>query len=269
MKYCIRYNKNFPYLEEVDEIIIDHAPFDIVYKKFQFLIEKQLTNKRIIYVFSRSDMGHLEQEDIMTLIKIKEQFPYLSICLPSYNEKCSLLKDNNVDFFFTKIANNWESFWCILEEGVSDIYIGEDLCFELDKIKKVAEEYGIKIRTFACINQTKIKKDNFIKGFFVRPEDVNFLEQYIDVLEFWCDEKKGPTYYKIYAKDKRWFGQLNEIIIGLNSNIDNRSILPSFIEHRYKCGRSCLKGSNCNICNNIAELSQVLNEKELYFKVQK
>ena len=49
-------------------------------------------------------------------------------------------------------------------------------------------------------------------------------------MEIWAenlvDKNNIDVYYKIYAIDKEWYGDLKEFLIDWNSNLDNRFIIP-------------------------------------------
>lgn len=117
--------------------------------------------------------------------------------------------------------------------------------------------------------QSSFSETVALKKFFIRPEDTDIYSQYIDIFEFYNVDEKLDTYYKIYAIDKKWFGQLNEIIIDFNSDIDNKYIVPRFLEMRYKCGKKCFKGGHCRRCEVIEELSSSLEQSELVVKIDK
>ena len=151
----------------------------------------------------------------------------------------------------------------LLEYGVSDVYIVENLCFELDKVAEVAKKYNAQVRVFPNVAQSKFTDTSALKKFFIRPEDLDAYNEYINVIEFYNVDNKIDTYYEIYAIDKKWFGKLNEIILDFNSDIDNRYIIPRFVEKRIKCGKKCLKDGYCQRCDNIEQLSFTLEESEL------
>ena len=80
--------------------------------------------------------------------------------------------------------------------------------------------------------------------------------------EFWGDPNHIELYYGIYAIDKKWSGNLKEIIIGMKDDLNSMCILPRFGEYRTRCCRKCLKGGLCNMCNTIVELSKNLEEND-------
>ena len=79
---------------------------------------------------------------------------------------------------------------------------------------------------------------------------------------------KPEVLYEIYAQDRHWYGDLSEIISGLESNLDSRFILPHFGERRVKCQRKCLAGEKCVICEAILECSKTLQEAGLLINIK-
>ena len=82
-----------------------------------------------------------------------------------------------------------------------------------------------------------IPRGNGIIGGWVRPEDTEVYEEYIDVFEFEdCDKKKEEALYRIYAEQKSWPSDLNGLISNLNYHASGKLILPDFAKVRIFCG---------------------------------
>ena len=129
--------------------------------------------------------------------------------------------------------------------GVTDLYIAEQLGFELDKVAEVAHSNNVRIRVYPNVAQRLSKRTSALKSFFIRPDDIRLYENYVDVFDlFYYNEEKQQqnVLFDIYAKDKKWFGRLDELIIGFDNNLDSKYVIPRFGEKRIKCGRQCLKG---------------------------
>ena len=148
--------------------------------------------------------------------------------------------------------------------GVSYIFIGNDLGFYAEVLSKKAKSKNIKLRAYCNFCQTTSITNPSFKSFFIRPEDLYIYSKYISVFEFAPDTNIN-TYYEIYAKDKKWFGSLKELIIGYNheENIDNRTISPFLAIKRCSCGKKCAYQfpSSCKICDTEMELNYALNKK--------
>ena len=179
-------------------------------------------------------------------------------------------KYSEARFYFQIGCTTWDALLGFLNLKVTDVFIVEGMGFELDKIAPIVHESGAKIRVFPNIAQSSWSDTLDLQKFWIRPEDTEKYEEYIDIYEFIYEEyDQQKVYYDIYFKDKKWFGDLNEIIIGLKEPINSSCLLPSFAERRIKCGRQCLKGGKCQMCQVIYKLSKVLKEKDLLIQFKK
>lgn len=180
MKYCITYNKNNKNaIEQVEELLIQYN------EKKDFLeCLLQYPQKRIIIAF---DAINLTEEILKTIIKIKKENKEIQMALRVQKniepELISIMQENKIDFFLNYYAYNLDIFWGLVKMGVSDIYITEDLGFNLITIKSLIKEKNIIIRAFPNIAQSAWKDTEDYKKFFIRPDDIDFYSQYIDVLE--------------------------------------------------------------------------------------
>ena len=267
MKYCIDYNKKSKIIDKVDEI-------NIIYNlKDTTLLEFLLTNqtKRVNICFEELDMENqlMAVEKINDIKKSNENLQ-LFLRLQNINDNViKKIKEYNLPFYINLRVNNWDTFRGLLDLGVSDIYITEDLCFNLLSVSTIAHSRNVQLRTFPNVAQSQWSLTDALKKFFIRPEDIDEYSMYIDTIEFFGDVDKTDVLYKIYAIDKKWMGRLNEIIIGFNSELDSRFILPKFAHYRTNCRKRCVKGGSCNICGAIEDLSKTLENKGVMFTIKK
>ena len=263
MKYCLNYNKDTEhskYIHDVDEWTIIYNSKDNTLLEF---LEKY-KNKRInIYIKE-------ENIDFKFLTELCEKYNNVYIKFNG-NYYFNLVKENkpNFKFFFDTQINDWDTLIGILKLGVTDVYIVENLAFEIDKVHIIANQYNAQVRVYPNIAQSKWNDTYAIKKFFIRPEDINAYEKYIDIIEFYDVDKKIDIYYDIYKQKQKWFGRLDEIILDFNSDIDNKYIIPRFAEMRIKCGKNCLKGGSCRRCEIIEKLSNNLEKTKLVVSIDK
>lgn len=270
MRYNINYipdpNQNFKYLNEVDEITIRYNYKDTSLLDFLLLHKEQRVN---IYITDAEKF--LSNDSIELFVHIKEKYPKLNFVLFFSESEKDLLEEvqkKGLKYFFTNYVNNWDNLHHIASLKPTDVYVVEALCFELEAVSKFLHSHGIDVRCFANVAQSSAESTPALKHFFIRPEDVDFYEPYIDCIDFFGHDLKDHqinTYYKIYKYDKEWYGQLKEIIIGLKSDIDSRFIIPAFPKHRLNCGKRCLKGRRCRICETIEETAATLEKKGVIF----
>lgn len=263
MKYCIEYNKELlasPLFEEIDEVFIklDTSP------NFFSFLSNTFKDKRIIL-----DVEDFSRDFMLALEKIKELSDLdLTFYIPPTFKYLDEVKDaaaafNHISYFYDLPVGSWDQFHGIVREGVSDIIISNELGFELDKVYPIAHQYGVNVIVCPFVCQSSWSNVDKLKSFFIRPEDVKIYESYIDTFIFYGD--KSLTYCQIYQEQK-WFGNLKEIIVGLDRDLDSRFILPNFGEARVKCRKRCFKGGSCKICERIYQLSETLKDKRIMVK---
>lgn len=263
MNYCIDYKKDYKYFDEVSE-------FTIKYRKdldIQKLSKFQGKRINIAITTANDARDFIEWKAIYLLKSIKDIDLHIKL-IYGMDEIAELCKKHKIPFFYELIATQWDGLNGLAEEEVSDIYIGEDLGFEIKKVAEVLHNRGIKVRAFPNIAQSVWQGTAAYRKFFIRPEDMYLYEDYIDSCEFFNSIHNNETYYKIYAIDKKWEGNLSECIIDLDQSLDNRFLIPEFGTKRFNCEKRCAKGQSCSICNQIMKLSNTLKEKQLQVEIK-
>lgn len=257
MKSCIEWRKGFKFLPQIDEFNIDFRNKEIQLTRFLELYAKsQRVNIRLPEDYTKDNIELLEAA--------YDKGYNIAIILPDiyYTER---LKEKGVPFYLSKAVDTWDEFCGFLSIGVSDIFITGELGFELDKVSSIAKERDVQIRCYANIIQSSWKNERGIKGFFIRPEDVDFYSNYVDVIEFYDSVDQQNVLYEVYFHSKEWNGKLREIIKGIVSDVDNYYILGSeFARRRSQCGKKCLKGERCELCDRLIELADSLEKSPDY-----
>jgi hypothetical protein len=174
----------------------------------------------------------------------------------------------NLPYFFIEPISSLDDFEGVINYGVSDIYVANELGFYLEKISPICKAKGIAIRVYPNVAQSSSKfLTPNLKTFFIRPDDVETYEPYVDVLEFWGPIDKQSVLYDIYH-DGRWQGRLQDVILELDDDIDNTRIMPVFGEARTCCRKVCAY-DQCHICDHIKSAAATLEVKELKLKRKK
>ena len=268
MKYCVKYDKTFKYNNIIDEVTITYNRKDTSLLEFLQLFSN---NKCRVNIYINNEQDFIDNNCLSFFIALAAKHPEVNFALKlkeyhydnnNINQIYEGIKNSgqNIPFFFETIVKDWDTLHGHINMHPTDIYIAEELCFQLVSVATVLHENNIKVRTFANVGQSSWKQTPALKKFFIRPEDVEVYEPYIDVLEFFGREDSIETYYKI---EKKWFGKLNEVILDLDTDIDSRFLLPSFAERRINCGKRCLKGRPCQICEATEQLSALLEKNNL------
>lgn len=183
----------------------------------------------------------------------------IKAAIPVSAETAKLYRDSKIPFFFSSVAHTWEEIYSYAEMGVSDIAVGGDLCFELDKVAAYLHPRNISVRV--TVDYADRGAYNIIpsaQAFFIRPEDIHLYEPFVDIFDIQSDKEAVIRAYK----SGHWYGNIQEIIPNLDCAIDTKYLMRDFAKRRVKCGRRCLKGSSCNICNSAIELSGSLKDND-------
>lgn len=256
MKYCVDYFNHIQGLNNADEYTIKYNKQNDAL--ITFLQKNQ--NKTINLAIEEK----LNDADYQTLKVIYNTFSNFKLRFEQYNtDEIEDIVECGIPFFFANRVNNWDLYLGLISLGVTDIYIVEDMCFDLERVSAIAKKEDIQLRTYANVAQSAWADSDGIKKFWIRPEDIEIYEKYIDVVEFFGNPQQCGVLLNIYKNNKRWFGPLEEIIIGLKHPIDSKYIVPEFAEKRVSCQKQCLKGGKCRICDRVVELSKVLEEAQL------
>ncbi len=256
MKSCIEWRKDFKYLPQIDEFIIDYKE-NKSKELVKFLNQYAKTQRVIIRVDNTIEKKEI---DFLELLATQNNYNIAILFRTLYPTDIQErnLKELKIPFFITTIAINWEELREILDLGVSDVYIGGMLGFDLERVNKIIPE-GIQVRSYVNVCQANWDNSEGFKTFFIRPEDLNYYGNFIDVFEFYESEDTQNTLYEVYFHEQEWNGDLREIIKGLKLNINNYYILgPEFARRRAQCRRKCIKGERCELCDGLVDLTKSL-----------
>ena len=58
------------------------------------------------------------------------------------------LKTRQIPFYYNQVVDNWDVLNGLIAEGVSDVFIGNSLGFELDQVAEVAHADNVKVRVY-------------------------------------------------------------------------------------------------------------------------
>jgi len=259
---CVPFMLDFPYNDDIKE-------FDIVFNHLDDSLEDLMVflktyNDRRINIFS--EVLNISIDLMLSLIKINPNI-YFKLDIEEFH-RAEELQSKNIKFYFNFFVNSWDALWSFKNSGVAEIYITDELGFNLKNIKKLLGE-DIKLRAFVNLSQKQdpFKNNEDIKSFFIRPEDLEAYSNYINSFEFVYEDKTQiKTLYKIYSIDKKWKGYLSTLIVNFSEVVNNTNIPPSFAQFRLNCDKKCYKKENgCNLCIKALELAMIMDIENLSF----
>lgn len=188
------------------------------------------------------------------------------IRLDSYNypDYSEYLIENDYRFFYdyTMAAYNWISLSKYVNNHPTDIYIVDDLVYDLWKVKKYCDDSNVRLRVIL----NKIPSWNLDiedpKTPIYTPNSYEYLNNFYNTAEFVYDsELQLEALYKIWFVKHRWKSNLQEINNELTFELDNRCLSPMYVESRSECGLKCIKGGTCRKCHEFIKLAETLKSK--------
>ena len=271
MKYCGQYSNKID-MSLFDEISIIYNKQDSQLISF---LQEHLNQRIILIVKDIEDFLQAEEWKKLNAIHEKYSAFNFAVCFknlctfqeaPSALQHC--MQELKVPFFTGHIVTNFDQLQYLCNLGVSDVYLAEDICFDLKRARAVCERYKVQIRAFPNVGQCSVKSGPALKKFFIRPEDVEVYSDCIDTLEFWGPLDRQVTLLQIYKKGI-WFGDLKDLILDFDLSFDSKTIIPDFARIRKNCGRRCMKGEHCSICDTMYQISQKLADRNIIIKQKK
>lgn len=266
MKYSVNYSNKIK-LDDFDEIIIRYEEQDR--ELITFLQDHQAQE---VVLCVREVDKFIADEHWRLINAIYETYKNFSVCLyPARRftefsaEELRAIAELKMPWFTGSLVTTFDQLNYLLSIGASQVYLTEDICFDLVRAKRVCSANHALIRIFPNIAQASIQTTPSLKKFFLRPEDVEEYSDCIDIIEFWGPLDRQVILRRIYNKG-HWYGDLNDLILDLHLSLDSRRLLNQFGEARKTCGRKCLKGSSCAICDKMEALSHKFEEKHILVK---
>lgn len=181
---------------------------------------------------------------------------------------------NKIPFFFGHnfLITSYTQLKDFVENiGVSAVYIGDDLVHNIEQVADYCHSHDIKIRLVAnrIPSASSFKGINAISWFLI-PEEVDYYQNFIDVIEFDCETPDGYDYVaakalkKIFFEKKRWKAPLKEINKDLQSDILGSTFKSNSFTISANCKLGCMvHNSHCNFCQSRYQLAEALQEKKL------
>jgi len=268
MKYCLRYYSLSQYKNTADELMIIYDKNNI--KLIDFAKERPAEQRLIVFV-QKDITEEYDIDDIDIFAAAAKEHPNIAFKLPPEISPAPF-KEKKLPYFYNFFTSTWDDVIGLANMGVSDIYVCNMLGFDIASVSAYCKSHNIKVRVFPNVAQSNFnltfEEEDFEKDivkFFIRPEDVQTFEEYVDCMEFWGLVQDQDKVYHIY-KEEKWLGKLSQIIIGYRGSAYNRELSNMFALHRTMCKKRC-NYKNCSMCYQFVRLSTELfeNDKTLQY----
>lgn len=195
--------------------------------------------------------------------------------LPEQWPQISELQENEVKFFLDSSmpVSSYSQLAEAMDMGVSDIYIADDLTYNLKDVRYICESNCVQLRTILNrIPMTTLNKGKDVKSTIYRPQDIDYIEQYYDVFEFDCGDPYNwnvfDVLFKAFFINKNWYGNLAEINPDIQFHFPNEQVLNYYTYYKTNCERVCdkRKSNPCKKCEQFMNIGKILREKGIALK---
>ena len=244
MKCCLNSHQTNDYLSKADEIKITYADRH----KLIDYVEKYPDKTMILDM--KNYNGIIEWDDIKRYnIMCRNNF-IIALNSLTYLDFC---KKENIRFYWNFPVNTFYDLQALSKLGAEYALIDAPLTHQMDKLAAI----DIKIRVIPNVAfYAFIPREDGVCGSWIRPEDLELYESYVETIEFEdCDLKKEQALFRIYMEQKKWPGDLEMLISNLKYPGVNRMIPRELTEKRMVCGQRCQSGSSCRLCYRYLELA--------------
>ena len=247
MKYSVSSRQQPEYLHKCDEIKVMWNDRNIIFDLAEKYPGKTINLCRYYIHSNEEDIDWQEIKTYKTLTQDNFIFGL------SYIDEIYECKKNNIDFYYLEPVRSFRELQGLKNMGARWAFIDAPLFFQMDQVKAI----GLPIRATANLAIREFfTYDDGVPGPWLRPEDVDLYDQYIDTIEFGrVDLDQERALFRIYAEQKQWPGDVGLIIQDLNYMGVNRMLPPDFAEKRLNCGQRCQENGSCRICWRLLDLA--------------
>lgn len=253
MRFCLSANVDDKYLEKANELKVDYSHRSYVDKIHERYQDKYIVLQHTAYD-EPIDWNELKQYNALT-------HHQLILCLSTIAD-CVMAKELGFEFYYGYPIKTLYEANALKEMGVRYIRLGVPLLFQMKDVKNI--NIPVRLVPNIAYNDGMIRNHSWDGG-FVRPEDLHYYEDYVDIVEFEdCDIYKEEALFRIYAEQQEWPGDINMIITNIQeTGILNRLLPPDFGSYRLNCQHRCQK-NECRLCSASFKLASMIEELKEY-----
>lgn len=238
------------YLKQADEIKVEYRDKDII----SDLTEKY-PQAKINLALPYSSWAN-EEKINWTEISFYKALAHDNFILGIINSaQLQEAKGKSINVYHRAPLHTFQELYDATEAGINEAFVGAPLFFQLDKIKKYYPDLKIRSVANVALPEGSISYNSGVCGVWIRPEDVELYESYIETIEFFGELSVEQALFRIYAQQHAWPGELNKLVKDLNHPAVNRMIPHTLAEARISCEQKCMENGICHLCQRTLDLA--------------
>ena len=269
MRLAIPYYYKYSLNDKVDEFNIYFDPNKNDFNDLMAFVQECEDRGQMVNITYRNG---IDTRTALALDKMYDNVRFV-LTMRDYNALAAL-KEKGCKYYFDE-EHSCETFSDIVVMvetfKVCAIYVSNDLCYNLQRVRDYADKYGVDIRVVLNKVPLKLRREDPTIPIWV-PQDMDALERYFDVAEFDLGEDKEYDFkqlevlYKVWFKDRDWAGNMQEISAGVPFPYVPRTVVPGFGRKKMNCRFACkTEGRSCTMCQQILELSETMQDRLIQF----
>lgn len=184
------------------------------------------------------------------------------------------LKKNDIKFYLDEdySAGSYVELMSLINLGVTDVYICNDLVYDLDNVREICDKYNVQMRVILNMIPSSAEDAGYDYTSMVwRPQDTPKILGYFDVCEFFVPRRdtmgndSWDVLFKAFFLNKYWHGDLREINPRLQFDFPNDAVYPTLNDMKYNCQVRCKRrvDNHCDKCSQFMNIAYTLRDKEI------
>lgn len=253
------------YKNKIQEV---RYPSNMLNSILNYLNNPNHTQTILIEITTIENMEQLEKISLNMLIKLYNENPQIKLSFSRLEDlKTFSTKVENHRYMYAYPINTWAFAEVVCRMGVSDVFLGEPLVFDMNAAKALKDKYNVNIRVCPHIGSPTygLGITNELNHFFVLPHHMKLYKDIIDVIDI-RDRNvlREATLIDLYSKEKEYTLPLNLLVENVQNNAPGSYITKELAKKRMNCKQICLRPDRtCHSCDMyIRALNTLKNHSE-------
>lgn len=243
-------------------------PSNMLNSILNYLNNPNHTQTILIEITTIENMEQLEKISLNMLIKLYNENPQIKLSfsrledLKTFSEK---VEDHR--YMYAYPINTWAFAEVVCRMGVSDVFLGEPLVFDMNAAKALKDKYNVNIRVCPHIGSPTygLGITNELNHFFILPHHMKLYKDIVDIIDI-RDRNvlREATLIDLYSKEKEYTLPLNLLVENIKSDAPGSYITKDLAKKRMNCKQICLRPDRtCHSCDMyIRALNTLKNHSE-------